>query len=203
MGEEPNVETTEQKPADDAAPPAETTEERVYKQADVDNITAKVRTKLENKLKQVEAEAEKLRQAALSEDEKKLEQARKEGAETVRKELEAFKRQASIERELLAKGVNPELIDKASRLVDSDTEDVSAAVEALRGELPALFSTKQPGFGGGGGRNTDDTYGDEFPPERVEKIIAAGEYEKYAARIAAWRARKMGANAGWFPPLGQ
>jgi hypothetical protein len=144
--------------------------ENVYKQADVDNIVSKVKGPLERKLAEATKQIDSLKQSALSEDEKRLEEAKKEGRAEAEKELAAFQKQAGIEKALLAKGVPGDMVARAAKLVDPETEDPAQAVEALAKEMPALFQNKT--VGGGGGRNPDaPTPKDYSDPAQVDLIL--------------------------------
>ena len=192
MTEEVTGEKTELMAAPEKdAPPAPEGEKPKYTQADMDAITAKVRGGLETKLTKTQAELEKVRQAALSDDEKKLEEARKSGAAEATAQLDVVKRQAAVERSLLAKGVPEAMLERAARLIDPDAEDIPGAIEALAKDIPGLFTTKQIGFGGGGGRNADHDVPD-YSPEGVKARIGqpGGKawYEAHRGKIKQWRA---------------
>ena len=184
------TETTETPVVEETTPAATSAEEAKYTQADMDRITAKVKTRAEKERDKFKADAEKLREAALSDDEKKYEEATKAGAATAQAELEAFKRQASVERALLAKGVSDEVLTEAAGLIPADADDIPAAIEALASKVPGLFQETKPGFGGGGGRNSDAStpdYSPEAVQTRIQQPGGKAWYEANRAKIKQWR----------------
>ncbi len=163
MGEEPT------KPAEvEPKPPPtpETKPEKSYNQADVDAITEKVRKGLNTKLDAQTKQLEELKTANLSEQEKAVEDAKKVGLDEGRAELEVFKRQATIERLLAAKGVTN--AEQVARLIDADA-DPDEGVAKLAEDMPQLFTTTK--VGGGGGRSLTPEGGQAMSEEHVNDMV--------------------------------
>lgn len=106
-----------------------------------------------------EARLAELESASKSETEKAIEQARKEGATEALTRANERVRRSEVRAALTTAGVNPALLEIASRAdefsalkVDDDGEvtGLAAAVEAVRKAMPDLFkATARPDFGGG------------------------------------------------------
>jgi len=184
MGEEPTktVEPDEGTPT----PTPEQTPQKAYTQADVDNITEKVRAGLTSKLTAQEKQLEELKARAMTEQEKAIEDAKKAGADEVRAELEVFKRQATIERLLAAKGIVA--TDKVARLIDP-AEDPAEGVAQLEKDMPQLFTSTK--VGGGGGRSLTMEGGaaitEEYASEQIQIHGSAWLTPERRAKLQAWR----------------
>jgi len=189
MGEEPTktVEPDEGTPT----PTPEQTPQKAYTQADVDNITEKVRAGLTSKLTAQEKQLEELKARAMTEQEKAIEDAKKAGADEVRAELEVFKRQATIERLLAAKGIVA--TDKVARLIDPDA-DPAEGVAQLEKDMPQLFTSTK--VGGGGGRNLpsegDQAMSEDHVNEMIQKHGPGWLTAERAAKLKQWRIENQG-----------
>ena len=164
MGEEPakTVEPDEGTPT----PTPETKPDKSYTQADVDSITEKVRKGLNTKLDAQTKQLEELKTANLTEQEKALEDAKKAGLDEGLAELGKFKRQATIERLLAARGVTN--AEQVARLIDADA-DPEEGVTKLVADMPQLFATNT--VGGGGGRSLTPEGGQAMSEEYVNEMV--------------------------------
>lgn len=190
MGEE-STETTAASEEQQQTTTPESKLEKAYTQADVDAITEKVRRGLNTKLTAKEQELEGLKAANLTEQEKAIEDAKKAGADEVRAELEVFKRQATIERLLAAKGVTN--AEQVARLIDPEA-DPEEGVKKLTEDMPQLFETTK--VGGGGGRNLpsdgDQAMSEEHVNDMVQKHGPGWLTPERLGKLKQWRTENQG-----------
>lgn len=136
------------------------------------------RKAFERRTKDLEAELEQLKASTQSDSDKALAKARKEGVAEERARVQVLLRQSGVKSALVAAGVNPEVIDLATKddvfaelsvSDDGDVEGLDAAVAKLRKARPSLFGkTTPPDFGGGNRGPTPTT-----PPSMNELLRAA------------------------------
>lgn len=113
----------------------------------------------EKSAKALQSRLDELENASKSETDKAIAQARKEGATEALAKANERVRRSEVRAALTAAGVNPAVLDLASRAdefaalkVDDDgeVEGLTEAVEAFRKTMPDLFKVApRPDFGGG------------------------------------------------------
>jgi hypothetical protein len=145
-------------PAPPADPPAPPAPEATLTQSQVDAIVAREKAQARKAADKAAAEAIA---AAKAEADKaamgEADRARAEAAEitaqaqAVLADANAQRLAAKVERKLLAAGVPETALTRASRMVsleaDATDDDIVAEVEALRTEIPGLFTTPAPSNG--------------------------------------------------------
>lgn len=118
--------------------------------------------------KAAETELEKLRTASLSDTEKAIEKAKADGATEVTAKFQAQIRRSEVRTALTAAGINPGLLDLATKADefaslkvtdDGEVEGLAAAVTAFKKDHADVFGARRPAGGadlgaGGGGTGT-------------------------------------------------
>lgn len=153
MSDENGDGTNDDTSSGDGAPPAKT-----FTQADLDKIAgrraAEAAKKAEKDLRDyLAAEKSKLDLAAMDDASRATAEADRIKAEAnaIKAEASAERLAAKVERKLLAAGVPETALTRASRMVsldaDASDDDIVAEVEALKTEIPGLFTTPAPSNG--------------------------------------------------------
>lgn len=134
---------------------------RTFTQADLDRIAGQARTEAKRTAARelaeqlgctVEDAKAKIAAAAAAEDAEKTDaqrareaaDAEKAAAATERAEAARERLAAKVERHLLRAGVDEKALDRAHRLIDVDPDasddDITTEIEALKADIPALFT---------------------------------------------------------------
>lgn len=153
MSDENGDGTNDDTGSGDGAPPAKT-----FTQADLDKIAgrraAEAAKKAEKDLKDyLVAEKQRLDLAAMDDASRATAEADRIKAEAnaIKAEAAAERLAAKVERRLLAAGVPETALTRATRMVtleaDATDDDIVAEVEALKTEIPGLFTPPTTGSG--------------------------------------------------------
>jgi len=165
--------------------------------ADFDEWKTKATEAKDKELARLRREQDEARAKSMTDDEKKMAAAKAEGRKEIETQLETTKREAAVQRHLIAKlgaDISDPMLERLTKLVDAEA-DPKEAVEALAKELPQLFASDKPrGPGGGGGHNpnggTDEDYSPDVVDARIKELGGIEWFAKNKDKIRAWQAEK-------------